>query len=543
DSTALNLIAGGTSNANGSDPDVYLRDVATGTTTLVSRSTASATTSGNQRSLAPVISGNGRYVVWGGRASDLESPSIVSGTLSFFHILVRDLESGVTSFVDVNPAGDELSASGPGGSEVGPNSLYSITPDGHYVAFQSEGYNLIAGYTSPGSGADNVFRRDLLAHTTVLASPSMAGPTAGANDSNGFAPLQISDDGRYIAFEGGGDDLTPGVTAGSTHIYQRDVTAATTTLVDTASPGTAANGISHNARMSTDGRYVLFYTDAPDVVAGDANGHPDLVRWDRTTGLKTAVDVAAGTTATANGSVTFEGAISADGTRVAFASDATNLVAGYTGSGTQVYLRDLAAGSTQLLSSAPGSATAGANAPSAKAWLSGNGRRATWSSAATDLVAGFGNLNGSTPDFFTRAQTPDPDPVVDPAPEVTPPASTPPAQTPPAADPGNPLVPPETTGTPRPQGHGVTRRGTRKRDVMVGTRFADHLYGLGGDDSLKGRAGRDVLSGGVGDDRIDAVDGVRDTVDCGPGRHDRATVDTLDKVRGCEKVTVKAARR
>lgn len=546
DSSAADLITGMT-NANGSFADVFLRDVSAGTTTLVSRSTASATTTGNERSLFPVISGNGRYVVWGGKASDLESPSIVSGPLSFFHILVRDLQTGVTHFVDVNPAGDQLSATTQGGgTEAGPNSIYSITPDGHYIAFVSEGYNLIAGYTSPGNGADNVFRRDLLTNTTVLASPSTAGPTTGADDSNGFGFLPISADGRYIAFEGGADDLLPGLPTGTNHIFQRDITAATTTLLDNASPGTASNGSSYNPRMSADGRYVLFYTNSTDVLAGDANNQPDLVRWDRTTNQKLAVDVAAGTTTPANGAVTFDGALSADGTRVAFVSDATNLIAGYTGTNTQVYLRDIGAGTTQLLSSAAGSTTAGANAVSAKPWLSAGGTRATWTSTATNLIASYTDLSGAgTPDFFTRSETP---PVV--VPEVIPPAEGgggggdggsgggTPASTPPAAS-DTPLVPPattpETTGSPRP--HGVTRRGTRKRDVLTGTAYADTLSGLDGDDTLTGLSGADTLLGGPGDDRINAADGERDLVDCGPGRHDRATVDKRDKVKRCEKVT------
>ncbi|MFL5843111.1 MAG: hypothetical protein ACJ762_00365 [Solirubrobacteraceae bacterium] len=539
DSTALNLVAGDVANANGTAPDIFLRDVAGGTTTLVSRSTVSATTTGNNRSLSPMISGNGRYVVWTSKSSDMEVPSIVSGTLGQFHVVVRDLQTATTSFVDVDPAGTDISRQSNGTTEAGPNSLYTITRDGHYIAFQSEGYNLITGYTSPGSGADNVFRRDLLTNTTVLASPSTAGPTTGANDSNGFAPMQISDDGRYITFEGGGDDLTPGVPAHTNHIYQRDVTGATTTLVDTASPGVASDGLSYNPRASADGRYVLFYSDSDDIVAGDTNAHPGLFRWDRSTGGRVAVDVAAGTAVPANGSTTFEGALSADGTRAVFASDGRNLVTGFSGNGSQVYLRDLAAGTTQLLSSAPGSATAAANGPSAKPWLSAGGTRATWTSTATDLIASFTDLNGAgTPDFFTRAETP---PV--PAPEVVPPATgggsdPPPAMTPPPTGSDNPLVPPATTNpttTPRP--HGVTRRGTRKRDVLVGTRFADKLYGLAGDDAITGKAGPDLLVGGPGDDRINAADGAQDTVDCGPGKHDRATVDKLDKVKGCEKVT------
>jgi Ca2+-binding RTX toxin-like protein len=97
--------------------------------------------------------------------------------------------------------------------------------------------------------------------------------------------------------------------------------------------------------------------------------------------------------------------------------------------------------------------------------------------------------------------------------------------------------------------------GTRRADRLVGTNGPDELRGLGGNDQLSGLGGDDRLSGGAGDDRLaggrgtdtllggagndvlSARDGHRDTVDCGTGRRDRATVDRHDRVRGCERVS------
>jgi hypothetical protein len=82
-------------------------------------------------------------------------------------------------------------------------------------------------------------------------------------------------------------------------------------------------------------------------------------------------------------------------------------------------------------------------------------------------------------------------------------------------------------------------------DCLHGGKGADRLDGGDGDDTLRGNGGRDVLVGGAGSDvllggidrdTVRARDGRRDTVDCGRGRHDRATVDAVDKVRGCEKL-------
>lgn len=94
--------------------------------------------------------------------------------------------------------------------------------------------------------------------------------------------------------------------------------------------------------------------------------------------------------------------------------------------------------------------------------------------------------------------------------------------------------------------------GTRRADVLRGTAGGDRLEGRSGDDVLRGLAGDDCIAGqaghdhliggagadrllgGQGNDRIDARDGSRDRVICGPGR-DRAVVDGLDRVRGCER--------
>ena len=117
----------------------------------------------------------------------------------------------------------------------------------------------------------------------------------------------------------------------------------------------------------------------------------------------------------------------------------------------------------------------------------------------------------------------------------------------------------------------LRRQGTAKADVLTGTAGRDRLLGLGGRDVLKGRGGADCLDGGPGDDRLDggagndvlaggagadvliggagadaffggagddtilARDGVRESIDCGPGR-DTATVDRVDRLKGCEKV-------
>jgi Ca2+-binding RTX toxin-like protein len=81
-----------------------------------------------------------------------------------------------------------------------------------------------------------------------------------------------------------------------------------------------------------------------------------------------------------------------------------------------------------------------------------------------------------------------------------------------------------------------TLYGAGGKDTLLGGSGKDRLYGGGGNDKLKGGSGKDRLIGGAGNDTISARDKTKDTIDCGKGKKDRATVDGKDKVKGCETV-------
>jgi Ca2+-binding RTX toxin-like protein len=106
---------------------------------------------------------------------------------------------------------------------------------------------------------------------------------------------------------------------------------------------------------------------------------------------------------------------------------------------------------------------------------------------------------------------------------------------------------------------GVAAAATGGNDVLNGDNGNDKLYGADGNDTLNGGNGNDKLyggrgndklvggpgvntySGGPGNDTVNARNGKKETVDCGPGKKDVATVDKRDKTKGCEKV--KRARK
>jgi hypothetical protein len=84
-------------------------------------------------------------------------------------------------------------------------------------------------------------------------------------------------------------------------------------------------------------------------------------------------------------------------------------------------------------------------------------------------------------------------------------------------------------------------RGARRADRIRGTEHGDRISGGRGNDVLIGNGGRDCFEGGRGNDRLVANDGRRERVDCGPGPRDRAVVDRVDRILGCEIVRRRAA--
>jgi Ca2+-binding RTX toxin-like protein len=77
--------------------------------------------------------------------------------------------------------------------------------------------------------------------------------------------------------------------------------------------------------------------------------------------------------------------------------------------------------------------------------------------------------------------------------------------------------------------------------VLHGGNGRDRLIGGAGHDNLTGGRGKDLMRGGKGRDLIRAIDGTRDRVICGPGV-DRAKVDGIDIVKGCERL-IRVKRR
>lgn len=321
----------------------------------------------NGPSYDPFITGDGRWVVFTSRASDLVTGDN-NGTLDVF---VRDILAGTTVRASVDTAG---------GDPNGPSSFANITADGRFVAFRSLASDIVP---SDRNGALDVFVRDLADGTTVRASEDMEG-----GDANG--PSQDPDltpDGRWVAFWSSASDLVPGDGNGAFDVFVRDLESGTTTRVSVDQQGGDPNGESRLPSISEDGRYVLFQSSASDLVPGDLNDRADVFLRDLVAGTTTMVSVDAGGGSAGGSSI--DPNLSADGSWAAFYSNAPDIVPGDDNGLYDVFVRDLDAGVTVRASVD----TVGddPNGHSFAPDITPDGRFVAFDSFATDLVTGDGN--------------------------------------------------------------------------------------------------------------------------------------------------------
>ena len=227
-----------------------------------------------------------------------------------------------------------------------------ISADGRYILFASLANNLAMssnGIPIPTLFTPhiNVFLHDRTNGNTILVSIDLAGTDGGNGDS---WPSAISTNGRFALFESTASNLVTNNPSGTSQIFLRDVVNGVTTLISAGSNGIAPNGVSRSSVMTPDGRYVAFVSASSDISPGDTNGIPDVFVCDTQAGTTTLVSVGAQSTGVAGSPGSSElPAISTDGRYVAFYSAATNLVAGVTNTG-EIFLSDLIGGTTTWVS-------------------------------------------------------------------------------------------------------------------------------------------------------------------------------------------------
>jgi len=322
---------------------------------------------GNNYSYYPSISGDGRYLTYMSLATNLVEGD-TNGTSDIF---VYDSLTKKTTRVSVNSNGIE------GNSYSG---LPSISGDGRYVAYLSEARNLVSGDTN---GKSDIFVYDTLTKQTTRVSVNSNG-----NQANGITiSPTISADGHYVAYCSYAQNLVSGDTNGKGDIFVYDTLTKQTTRVSVNSNGNEAIGNSVSPRISADGRYVAYQSDATNLVEGDSNGKPDIFVYDTLT--KKTIRVSVSSNGAQGNDTSYLPTISADGRYVAYQSDANNLVERYNNGKSDIFLYDiLTKKTTQVSVNNKGEQL---NNYSGSPAISSNGRYVAYQSDATNLVEGDTN--------------------------------------------------------------------------------------------------------------------------------------------------------
>jgi Tol biopolymer transport system component len=237
----------------------------------------------------------------------------------------------------------------------------------------------------------DVFVRDRVAGTTTRVSVSTAGVQANGPS---YAP-RITADGNFAVFASDAGNLIALDTNSATDVLMHDIAGGTTFRASLTDANDQPDGASYDPAVSSDGRFVAFTSLAGNIVSGDGNFASDVFLRDRQN--QTTIRVSVSSQGGEASGFSFKPAISRDGRYVAFASAASNLdpldLDGYY----DVFVRDTVAGTTTLVSLGSGGVKGDSN--SVDPAISDDGRCVAFTSAADNLVPG--DLDGDS-DVFVR---------------------------------------------------------------------------------------------------------------------------------------------
>lgn len=295
----------------------YVRNRAAGTTIIVS--VDSNGTPGNLGGYHPMITPDGRYVVFGSGSTNL----VTNDNNNLTDIFRRDLLTGQTVRVNLDPSGNQTTGY--------TGAIASVSADGRFVAFVTDATDLIPGLTG---GNDHVYVKDVQTGAVQRASQHSSGGIA--NDDCWSA--SISANGQSVLFTSDASNLVDGDTSGIRDVFRHDRSTQETIRVTLNSWGQEANSFSGGGRLSADGRFATFWSAADNLVNDDTNDKYDCFLRDCLTGQTIRCSLT--TLGQQANDSTESCSISASGRSVAFTSQATNLVSGDTNGKDDVFVRD-----------------------------------------------------------------------------------------------------------------------------------------------------------------------------------------------------------
>ena len=254
-------------------PDVYLKDLTTGTLTLVS--TTSAGVKGNQRSFGPAPVSDTGTVIFGSRALNFPPvfplpPSCTTGENECGDPeIYAKTSAGTLSLVSAGTRGD-----GEFSGAMNSNKFAAISADGTKVAIDT-GDTMTQDDTD--GGYPDIVIVDLTSGQRTLASTA---------PGSFYAPA-MSADGSRVTFMG----TVTSPQLQQDQVFLRDLTQSSSVLVSQNAAGQVGNNVSHTPLLSSDGRYLAFSERATNLLPDDTDSADDVVLKDLSTGALRLVSV------------------------------------------------------------------------------------------------------------------------------------------------------------------------------------------------------------------------------------------------------------
>jgi hypothetical protein len=342
---------------------VFVRDVMTGRNVLVSRARGGG--AGNGHSGWAAISADGTRIVFVSGATNLVGGDS-NGTTDVF---LYDTTTGVTRLLSRAPNGNAAN---------GASKLAYISADGSSVAFTSSATNIVRG--SGELGLDNVFLHRIDAGTTELVTKA---PDDTA--SNYYSVVgSVSANGGLVTYRSGADNLVRDDNNGRDDVFLYDASTETNQLISRTPDGAPSNADSVTSMISGDGTRVVYYSHASNLTADDDTFLADIFLYDVESGTTSLVS--RGRNGGPGNRDSFYPSISGDGDVIAYTSLASNLVGDDANTSTDIFVHDVSAGSTRLISRAPDGSPA--TDLSDRAAVSLDGTHVAYESRANNLVRG-----------------------------------------------------------------------------------------------------------------------------------------------------------
>lgn len=263
----------------------------------------------------------------------------------------------------------------------------STSADGSFVAFRSASTNLDP---ADADSTSDVYVKNIETGDIVLASASDQGVKGNSTSFFGFPhnPTSLSANGTRVVFQSGSTNLDPADRDFLFDVYVKDTTTGDVILASTSDTGVKGNGLNFVSCISGDGGTVAFVSTSTNLDPADTDSSTDLYVKDLDTG-----DIRLGSTSAAgvkgNPPVTGTCSLSADGTKVAFMSFASNLHPADQDIRADVFVKNFATGAILLATTNKSGVKADGSGPDPDGGvsLSADGSRVAFTTVSRNLDA------------------------------------------------------------------------------------------------------------------------------------------------------------